>query len=294
MSKMRESRTRRASGAPPDEAARGTRPSSEHETERRILDAAADALACTGLTVSLDHLSLEELIRDAGVPRSAVYRRWPTEDLFWRDVTKDLARNAVPSIADEEIVAIEHLIAERADQLQTAEGRDALMAEVIRQLGLMDFEILHQSPRWRTYLALNAAYVSIADEETRAQIRDALSQGEQAHIRAVGKTLELLSGLLGYRVRPETAASFDTVATLLSAAMRGLVTMATSDPALGTRRLQGAPFWPAERLEWSLPAMAIGSIFIALLEPDPEIEWEADRATTLLEVLGTSEEYPAR
>lgn len=73
--------------------------------------------------------------------RSAVYRQWPSKDLFLCDLIKDLSRNAVPSIVDEEIVAIEHLIVERASQLQSAEGRDAMLAELVRQLGLMDFEM---------------------------------------------------------------------------------------------------------------------------------------------------------
>ncbi|MBO0885942.1 MAG: TetR/AcrR family transcriptional regulator [Acidimicrobiales bacterium] len=270
------------------------RRSSEPETERRLLDAATNALSRTGLTVSLDHLSLEELIQDAGVSRSAVYRRWPSKDQFLRDLMTDLARNAPPSIVDEEIQAIENLIADRAEQLRTPEGRDALMAEAIRQLGLMDFEIFSHSPRWRTYLALNAAYVSISDDDARAQVRTALAQAENAHRRAVAKALELLTGLLGYRVRPETAASFDTVATLLSAAMRGLLTMATSDPALGAQRLWAAPFWPTERVDWSLPALAVGAVITALLEPDPDIEWEPHRAMALLEAVGTSQDPPAR
>lgn len=294
MANVRESGNRRAHTDPPSGLARAARRTSEHETARRMFDAAAAALARTGLTVSLDHLSLEELIRDAGVSRSAVYRRWPSRELFLGDLTKDLARNAVPSIVDEEIVAIEHLIAERADQLQTAKDRDALMAEVIRQLGLMDFEILYQSPKWRTYLALNAACMGMADDETRAQVRAALGEAEQAHIRAVVKALELLTGLLGYRVRPETGASFDTVATLLSAGMRGLLTMATSDPDLGTQRLRAAPFWRTATDEWSLPAMAVGSVITALLEPDPDIEWGAERATALLELVDTSRDVPSR
>jgi AcrR family transcriptional regulator len=46
----------------------------------------------TGLTVSLDHISLEQVIRDAGVSRSAAYRRWPYKDLFFSDLVKQLAK----------------------------------------------------------------------------------------------------------------------------------------------------------------------------------------------------------
>jgi hypothetical protein len=98
--------------------------------------------------------------------------------------------------------------------------------------------------------------------------------------------LELLAGVVGYRLRPETAASFDTVAILITAAVRGVTTMAISDPDLATKRFEAAPFRSTERAEWSLPAMALASIVSALLEPDPEIEWDADRAMALREVVG--------
>jgi hypothetical protein len=260
---------------------------SDQETERRIFDAARDALAHTGLRVKLDHINLEVLIRQAGVSRGGVYRRWPHEDLFVRDLVKELARTAVPSMDDEEIGAIEQVIAERADQLETAEDRDALVAEAIRQLGLFDFETHYQSAQWKTYLALSAACASIPDDDTRTQVRAALAESEQAHIRASAKVLEVLAGLVGYRLRPETAASFDTVAILMTAAVRGVTTMAASDPDLATLRLEAAPFRSTERAEWSLPAMALASIVSALLEPDPDIEWNTEQAMALREVIGT-------
>jgi AcrR family transcriptional regulator len=251
-----------------------------------MFDAARDALAHTGLRVSLDHISLEELIREAGVPPSAVYRRWPQEDLFLGDLVKELARTAVPSIDEEEIGAIERVLAERAEQLETPEDRDGLVAEAIRQLGLFDFEMHYQSAEWKTYLALSAACASIPDDDSRAQVRAALAESQQAHIRASAKVLEVLTGLVGYRLRPEKAASFDTVAILMSAAVRGVTTMATSDPDLATQRLEAAPFLSTEMAEWSLPALALASIVSALFEPDPEIEWDAEKATALREVVG--------
>jgi hypothetical protein len=128
--------------------------------------------------------------------------------------------------------------------------------------------------------------LSTADDETRGEVRSALAQSEQAHIRAVAKVLEVLAGLVGYRLRPETAASFDTLATLNTAALHGLITMAISDPDLATQRLQATPFWPNDGAEWSLPAMALASNISALLEPDPEIDWRAERAAALREVVG--------
>jgi hypothetical protein len=41
-------------------------------------------------------------------------------------------------------------------------------------------------------------------------------------------------GLLGYRRRPESGASFEMLATLLTAAMRELVTLALPDPTIAT------------------------------------------------------------
>jgi AcrR family transcriptional regulator len=259
-----------------------------------MLDTARDTVVRSGLTVSLDHISVEELIHEAGVSRTAFYRRWPSRDLFLRDLIKELARNAVPSINDEEIEAIERVIAERADQLATPQDRDDLVAELIRELALMHFEMLNQSATWRTYLAVNVACASITDDDTRDEIRYALAQSEEEHIRAVAKAVEMLAGLVGYRLRPEAAASFETIATLNTAALHGLITMAISDPGLATQRLRAAPLWTAKSAEWSLPGLALASIISVLLEPDPEIDWEAERTTALRELVAPDDELRPR
>ena len=51
-----------------------------------MLAAAVAMVHRTGLTVSLDHISFEDIIRDADVSRSAVYRRWPYKDLFFSEL----------------------------------------------------------------------------------------------------------------------------------------------------------------------------------------------------------------
>jgi AcrR family transcriptional regulator len=75
----------------PTGLARWGRRLSDHDTEQRMLKAAVAMVNRTGLTVSLDHISFEDVIRDADVSCSAVYRRWPYKDLFFSDLVKELA-----------------------------------------------------------------------------------------------------------------------------------------------------------------------------------------------------------
>lgn len=272
--------------APTGLARRGRR-LSDRETERRMLQAATAMVHRTGLTVSLDHISLEEVIREADVSRSAVYRRWPYKDLFFSDLVKELARTATPTIIDDELALIKRVVAEHPDHLDTPGRRHGLVIELIRQLALLDFQTLHGSTRWRTYLALHATFLSLADGQLRGQVQAALAQSEHAHQVQVARAWELLAGLFGYRLRPESGATFQTLAALLDATMRGLVVLALSMPDLATHRTQASPFGAATRDEWSLAALGVASIASALLEPDPAIEWDDERLARLRQGLGS-------
>ena len=81
---------------PPTGLARRGRRLSDRETEQRMLRAAVAMVQRTGLTVSLDHISLEDVIRDADVSRSAVYRRWPYKDLFFSDLVQTASQGRHP------------------------------------------------------------------------------------------------------------------------------------------------------------------------------------------------------
>ncbi|MGO9276965.1 MAG: TetR/AcrR family transcriptional regulator, partial [Streptosporangiaceae bacterium] len=227
--------------APTGLARRGRR-LSDQETERRMLQAAVRMVNRSGLTVSLDHISFEDVIRAADVSRSAVYRRWPYKDLFFSDLVKELARTATPTIVSEEMNLIGEIVAEHEDWLETPELRHGLLAELFRRLSLFDFQTLYESPQWRTYVALHATFMSLADGQLRDQVRLGLAQSEQDHVARLAQAWELLAGLFGYRLRPEMGATFETIATLLDATMRGLVIMALSRPGIAEYRTQASPF----------------------------------------------------
>ena len=253
---------------------------SDEETERRMLQAAAAMVNQAGLTVSLDHISYEDVIRDARVSRSTVYRRWPYKDLFFSDLLKELARATTPAaISSEEtaIPEIRRIVLEHLDWLRTPELRHDLLLELIRQGALHDFETMYGSTEWRTYLALHATFLSVADEALRSDLRTALAQAERDFVGRIAAAWRRLSGLLGYRLRPDLGTTFETFASMASADLRGLVIMSLASPDIATRRIRARPFGAAQTADWSLPAFAIASIAQAFFEPDPTITWDEER-----------------
>src|SRR5450755_3421712 len=251
------------SRAPTGLARRGRR-LPDRETERRMLQAAMAMVHRTGLTVSLDHISFEDVIRGADVSRSAVYRHWPYKDLFFSDLVRELAKDATPSaIVSDEIDLIRQIAAERLDWLETAEGRRDLMLELFRQLSLLDFQALYGSPQWRTYLALHATFMSLADGDLRDEVQAILARSER----------ERMTALFGYRLR--AGATFGVLATLVNATLRGLIIMALSMPELAGQQSRENPFGASG--DWSLTAIGLASTAITFLEPDPTVEWDGDR-----------------
>lgn len=266
---------------------RRTRRLSDRETERRMLDAALAMVNRTGLTVSLDHLSFEDVIREAGVARSAVYRRWPYKDLFFSDLVKEVARAAIPSPADNDTITglIRQVVTDRQDWLTSPEGRHSLLVELFRQAALLDFQMLYGSTRWRTYLALHATFLSLTEGELRDQIQQTLAESERGFISRVAAAWQQMAELFGYRLRPELGAGYETVATLASANARGLILMALSTPDLAAQHAPAQPFGAADTSDWSLPALSLAALASAFLEPDPTVDWTDQRVAAVRQAM---------
>jgi AcrR family transcriptional regulator len=277
---------RSEAGAPTGLARRGRR-LPDRETEQRMLRTAVDMVRRDGLTVSLDSISLEDVIRDADVSRSAVYRRWPYKDLFISDLVKELAKNATPEIVDAEVELVRGIIAEHQDRLGTPELRHGLLVELFRQLALFDFETMYSSPGWRTYLALHATFLSLADGTLRDQVQAALAESERVHNARVARAWRDMTAVFGYRLRPGSGVTFESLATLLSATMHGLIIAALSTPDVVGHRVRAHPFGAVTEQEWSMPALGLGGIAATFLEPDPDVEWDEQRLARIHEVLRT-------
>jgi len=253
-----------------------------------MLQAAAAMVHRAGLMVSLDHISFEDVIRDADVSRSAAYRRWPYKDLFYGDLIEELAKEgAPPGIDQAEYALIQQVVREFPGELDTPGQRHELLTELFRRLALLDFQALAGSAEWQTYIALQAAFNSVADTERRDRVRAALAASERERRARVAAAWELLAGLFGYRIRPETGASFETLIVLVDATLRGLVIMAQPVPGIAASLVSGHPFGAVTAREWSLPALGAGSVATAFLEPDPAVTWDGGRVARIRELLSS-------
>jgi AcrR family transcriptional regulator len=243
-----------------------------------MLEAAVAVVNRTGMTVSFDHIRLEDLIREADVSRSTVYRRWPYKDLFVSDLVKAVARQVwgTPAEIEDEIGGMCRVAALHADKLTTPEGRHQLLSEVIRYAAQLDFDRVYQSPTWRTYLALHATVASLPPGELRDDVQATLRRSQQEFVDELAAAWETLAQMSGYRLR-RGGTGFETLATLLSATLRGLIIMATSTPELASERVQADPFGTGEIAEWCLAGVGIASIAASFLEPDPDIQWDDRR-----------------
>jgi AcrR family transcriptional regulator len=272
------------SQAPTGLARRGRR-LPEDETEQRMLRVALAMVHQTGLTVSLEHISFEDVIREADVSRTSAYRRWPHKDLFFSDLVLELARDPVPGIVTDELDLIRRIIAGQINRLADPQARRALVIELFRQLSALDFATLYASPGWRTYLALQATFLSLTDGGRRDQVQAALAQAEQDRLARVARAWKLMAGLLGFRPRAESGVTFETLAVLVTAAIRGMVMTALTVPDIAAHHATAQPFDAPDAREWSLPALGLGALATAFLEPDPEFTWDAERAAAIRDAL---------
>ena len=256
-----------------------------------MLDAALRMIAERGLTVSLDHLSLEEVIHAAGVARTSVYRRWPYKDLFFSDLLVELASAAGlgRGYGTMPTAILAHLRAHRtrpADVAPEQDRRDFLV-ELLRAVGAADLTEVAASQHWRTYLALHATHLSLDDGELRDRIGVALTRSEQRLSDSRAEVYRRLVPLVGYRLVDGRGLQqgYADLSLAVGALATGLAVRTFADPEPTRARHRLAPFGTTREAEWSDAGLAAVRLVLSHLEPDPAVPWSPSRIDLLIEAV---------
>ena len=248
---------------------------SDDETRRRMLDAASDVIMESGLTVSLEHLSYEAVIRRADVSRSAAYRIWPSKDEFFEDLLRLFAGPMYRGAAAFDPMTVKQAVtsvAIPADRLSDPQERLNALVEAARVGALRNYESLMEQPHWRTYVALNATVLSMPDVPLRRRITESLQASEATFLASMATFYRHMSRCLGFRLRAPFHDEYLLPAALGAAVVEGLGLRRIVSADLVAKRFELAGFGSTETAEWSVPALGFTAILTSLVEPDPDFD----------------------
>ena len=251
-----------------DTPRRSTRLSSD-QSRARVLAEALSMLATTGLTVSLEHLSIEELIRNADVPRSAFYRLWPSKDLFYAELLEHLTLSTSPADAPFDPAALQtaaHVLHTNAHRVATPDGRSAVIEEMWRLGGPRNVDALAGSTAWRDATALITTINGVADLGQRESLVRSLRVSEERRIAIMAGQYEQLVTMAGCGLQP--GVTYPLLARIAARIVEGFVQGNFIRPELTATRIM-RPGLDGELVPWHPAALSLWAAFHLLLDFDP-------------------------
>lgn len=294
------------------QARRGRKPKTEEEIEqiKEAMYAAARELLSkeVGLTVSLEELSMERVISDARVPRSAAYKIWKYKDEFSADFLVHLAGPdwaGTAAFDGETLRLASGVVLTHWDELDDEAGRRRVLAECVRIAVARNLEAIRESDQWAAYMALSATAngLSVRTGPKSAELLAALVSAETQFLDSMENFYLAMAAALGLQTRGDLtfrhiAAAGASIAEGLAVrsllARTGATTeMAEAADALG-ELVHAEHAYPDGTQEgtWSLAAIAYMGMLDAMLEPIPGWKKQAG-AKEILENLA-AEQQPSR
>ena len=244
----------------------------------RLVRTAVAQIERQGMTVSLEHISLERVIAESGVSRASAYRHFANKAEFLTDVLTTVVRSTrLEGESPAEVEELLGLLTQHEDGLSTEQGRRDLAVEGLRRAARSDFERIATSPQWHTYVALHATCRGLPHGELRSQVLEALADTEAQFTAQRAVVYARLATLLGYRLVPPLTApeGFLVMADAAGALMTGLMVRTGILRDTGPDLMRLAAHGSTETAEWTWPAFHLAGLILAHLEPDPDITWDA-------------------
>ncbi len=176
------------------------------EVRQRMLDAGRELALEAGAALTIEHLRLEQVIQRARVPRSSAYRVWPYKEDYIDDLLSYLAGagsmySGRPVLAPETFDVVQEILVGNRALLASAEGRRALLLEVVRVTSAANYQMLSDSGPWRLHMALVATLGSTRSGAARARIAAALEEAQSTSRDSMVSLFGFLAAQIGLRMR---------------------------------------------------------------------------------------------
>lgn len=216
----------------------------------------------------MDGVSLEEAINTSDVARASAYRLWSTDSepqaAFRRDV---LLHVLTAGLSDSEIdlttSAIEDAITDAIPSLETGDpgAMAAALREILRQVGRVALDECSRAPTWPVYLGAMGGLVGHRDDE----VHDAVRAGEERTVGTFAGMIIDVARVFGLRLR--AGYSIEHFGTAAAAAVEGCALRADISNHIELSRPTGHRGQPQD---WTLYAVMLEGIALALFEPEPD------------------------
>lgn len=248
------------------------------EVRTAMLETAVKAVTTAGLTVSLDHISMDAIVLEAGVARSAAYRVWPQRAEFIRDLLLAVARS--PSVAHsafspETLRAGLSALRPWRGRLTSVEARRSALVEACRLGVLQNFETLAEDRAWQTEIALRATILSFPADD-REELQNTLDDSIAVYVQVMAQFYETVGKGLGYEMAP--GRDYFYLAQSGSAIVEGILLRGAvlPDPirpenAALAERFEADPFGTGTA-EWNAAGIAFTGNLLALTRPSDDYD----------------------
>lgn len=244
----------------------------EAETRQRMFDAAARRIHRDGLSATFDQLGFEDIIVEAGVSRSTVYRRWPNRDSFYSDLLRVLVADPIAGgwfryLPPGTIDGAPAPIGVGPEGLATAEARRALLVELTRERVDEFVRLVAGTPVLRTFSSLRAI-VRSSEDGVAAEGEAFLRRGHEEYLRRVCQIWTPVLDQLGFR--PVPGVTLLQVATLAVVVLRGYLEFEGLLPPDATHVERCDPFGTGRVADWTIVSRGYVAALLGLLEPVPD------------------------
>lgn len=178
------------------------------DARQRLLEVGIDTLREKGVRSGLDAVTLDDAIATSEVPRGSAYELWRSDDTSPQEAFREAVVIHVLSMpATVGLPATRDFTMERLEPYRdtiengTPEERWPILLEMMRTVGIFNFDLLDSGVTWPIYSALRTAAVTRPD--TSPAILEAVQQGEEYLIEQYAVLYAQLAEIFRLRLRPE-------------------------------------------------------------------------------------------